>query len=314
MLGNIWRTEYCEAQFFRSQGLGNRLFPWARCRIFSWSNNIEMLAPHWCLLRIGPLRRRQMRLRSFRRQSMLCGQLKPSPDMVTGPKRALIRRKAIVVPEPRRLDRYDRGPPRSGPIIVRFSGVEEAFSPLMGWESPLREGLLASMRDHERQLGARTVGSTIGVHVRRGDFVAVSETELASWHGPVGALRTPMSWFVKSVSLVREILGHAAPAFVVSDGDLDELRPLLRLGGVTLLRGGSPISDMIALSNARILIGSMQSSFTAWASFLGQMTTCTFPAPTGRFLFVNQNGRYTGALDPETPPRGLLDDLEHLET
>jgi hypothetical protein len=111
---------------------------------------------------------------------------------------------------------------------------------------------------------------------------------------------------------VREILGTAAPVFVVSDGEPDQLRPLLALNNVTWLEGGSPISDMMALSNARILIGSMQSSFTAWASFLGQMTTFTFPGPAEQFPVANRKGLYAGPLDPEAPPSELVRDLRRL--
>jgi hypothetical protein len=46
----------------------------------------------------------------------------------------------------------------------------------------------------------------------------------------------------------------------------------------------------------------MGSSFTAWAAFLGQMTTCTFSDSGERFIFVNRAGLYTGALDPEARP------------
>lgn len=304
---------YCEVVFYRSQGLGNRLFPWARCRVFSWMNNVPMLAPNWCLFRIGPLRRRQVRLRDFRRQSMLCGQFRPTADMITGLRRALVRHQATVVPEPERLSGFETERLQSGLHIVRFRGIDLAFGALDGWNVRIRAALLASMKRRERELAARTRGSVIGVHVRRGDFYPVSEAELASWEGPHGALRTPMSWFIRSIALVRQLLGRVAPAFVVSDGDPHEMRTLLDLEDVTLLRDGSPISDMIALSNAQVVIGSMESSFTAWASFLGQMTTCTFPAPAKAFPFVNQTGRYTGSLNPEAPSDRLVRDLRRLK-
>jgi Glycosyl transferase family 11 len=243
---------------------------------------------------------------------MLCGQFMPSAGMVVGIRRAVIRQRATVVPEPERLDAIPTDGFGSGLQIVRFRGIHPAFAPLEGWDERIRAELIASMRAREGRLAARTSGSIIGVHVRRGDFYAASEADLASWEASHGAMQTPISWFVKSVILVRRLLGRSASVFVVSDGDPDELRPLLMLDDVTLLRGGSPISDMIALSNAQVLIGSMESSFTAWASFLGQMTTCTFPAPTPPFPYVNRRDSYTGSLDPDAPPEDLVRDLGRL--
>jgi hypothetical protein len=233
--------------------------------------------------------------------------------MIKGLERIAIRRRATILPEPDSLDSFDRGADASGDQLVRFRDVRNAFSPLEGWDSRLHDELVSSMNMRDRRLAARTEDSVIGVHVRRGDFYVVSEAELASWEGPRGALRTPTRWFVESVALVRKLLGRTAPVFVVSDGEPNELELLLALDGVTLLRGGSPISDLIALSNAKILIGSMESSFTAWASFLGQMTTCTFPVPTERFPFVNRKGLYTGALDPGADPAAdLIRDIRRL--
>src|SRR3954454_23821606 len=40
-------------------GLGNLLFPWARCEIFRPRHNLPMLAPRWTHAKIGPLLRRE---------------------------------------------------------------------------------------------------------------------------------------------------------------------------------------------------------------------------------------------------------------
>jgi hypothetical protein len=245
---------------------------------------------------------------------LLCSQLTPTEDMIKGLRRAIIRRRAAIVPEPQQLDPLDREDVLAGGRVVRFMGMGPKFAPIEGWDTRLRGELLRSMTPRDRQLAARTEGSVIGVHVRRGDFFVVPESELASWKGQHGAIQTPTRWFVDSVILVRELLGHAAPVFVVSDGESDDLTPLLRLGDVTFLRGGSPISDLLALSNAQVLVGSMESSFTAWASFLGQMTTCRFPAPSEQFTFANRKGRYTGVLEPGADiPGEFMRDLRLLQ-
>jgi hypothetical protein len=244
---------------------------------------------------------------------MLCGQFKPTADMVKGMERLAIRKRATILPEPERLEVFDHEGHASEECIVRFGDIRHGFAPLEGWDTRLRAELLRSMDASGRRLAARTEDFVIGVHVRRGDFYVVSEDAFTSWDGPHGARRTPMRWFVESVAFVRELLGRDAPAFVVSDGEPDEMEPLIALDHVTLLRGGSPLSDLIALSNAQVLIGSILSSFTAWASFLGQMTTVKFPAPSEDFAFVNRRGLYAGPLDTRAdPPAEFVRDLKRM--
>src|SRR5882724_5405748 len=55
---------YCEAVLPRT-GLGNRLFPWARCRVFSFTNQAPMLSPRWAQLKIGPLVRGEVDRRFY---------------------------------------------------------------------------------------------------------------------------------------------------------------------------------------------------------------------------------------------------------
>src|SRR5229473_2140179 len=57
-------SRYCRAILPRT-GLGNRLFPWARCRVFSFTNNVPMLSPRWAQLKIGPLLRGESDLRLY---------------------------------------------------------------------------------------------------------------------------------------------------------------------------------------------------------------------------------------------------------
>src|SRR5438105_4171690 len=49
---------YCAARLPRA-GLANRLFPYARCLVYSQRHGLPMLAPRWSQIKIGPLLRRE---------------------------------------------------------------------------------------------------------------------------------------------------------------------------------------------------------------------------------------------------------------
>lgn len=116
-------TLYCDAVFERGFGLGNRLFPWARARIFASANGVPMLAPRWVSPRIRPLFRGEAQARAFPRQVLLIGQLKPRPGDVTGLKRLLIERRSVVHPEPSDFSARLDGDFGTGNHLIRFEGT-----------------------------------------------------------------------------------------------------------------------------------------------------------------------------------------------
>ena len=93
----------------------------------------------------------------------------------------------------------------------------------------------------------------------------------------------------------------------MSDGQPHELRELLDEPGVELVTPASPISDMLLLSRAEVLIGSGGSSFSAWASFLGGMPTVSHPGQSLRWFLKTINPtQFVGELDPGAPTPEFL--------
>jgi hypothetical protein len=67
------------------------------------------------------------------------------------------------------------------------------------------------------------------------------------------------------------------------------------------------------LSKAKILIASGGSSFSAWASFLGQMPTISHPGQSlSWFKINNRNGYYVGEFNPTSPPQPFLEQIKSL--
>src|SRR5438309_1148882 len=82
----------CEAVLPRA-GLGNRLFPWARCRVFSFASKVPMVSPRWTQLKIGPLLRNESDLRLY------FNLFKPGADEVRGINKLRLRLFSKTEPE-----------------------------------------------------------------------------------------------------------------------------------------------------------------------------------------------------------------------
>ena len=85
------------------------------------------------------------------------------------------------------------------------------------------------------------------------------------------------------------------PIYVFSDAEDEYLKDILNLENCNRVHFGSAISDMIALSNARLLVAS-GSTFSMWASFLGQNPTIWFPGQMRQSL-INKSSFFEGEID-----------------
>jgi hypothetical protein len=149
----------------------------------------------------------------------------------------------------------------------------------------------------------------IALHLRHGDFAIPSCPEDLVTKG---GIRTPISWFIRSLKLIRDAIGFPAEAVIFSDGTDRDLAELLDCDNVRLVRTGSAISDLLALGRAKVLIGSGGSSFSAWASYLGQMPTITHPGqPLSWFKLSDERG-ILGEFDPSNPNAVFLDAVSSL--
>ncbi len=153
---------------------------------------------------------------------------------------------------------------RSFSKVSLFRGIEDYLQPLKGQQQFLLQRLRGMTRPiWLDRVQAASVGS-IGVHIRRGDLS----------HIPTVA---PLPWFIQTLKKIRQSARSEVPAFVVSDGRPEELREFLQLPGVQYVFTGSAISDLLLLSQARVLLASGGSTFSAWAAFLGQMPAAAPP-------------------------------------
>lgn len=208
---------------------------------------------------------------------------------------AILRYITRTVPEPESLQLEASGW-QARRALTTFRGEADHFKRLNGWD----EFLLSEIRMITKEMWLKRADQAgdiqVGVHVRRGDFATAANSGEFKTRG---GLRTPLSWFVHTLGLIRNIAGRTVAGCVFSDGTFEELADLLTLDKTYLIRTGSAIGDLLALSRSKILVATGGSTFSAWASFFGQMPTLTYPGQSlAWYNLTNRKGRYVGDFDP----------------
>lgn len=239
-------------------GLGNLLFPWARAKVFAKKNNTSFIFPTWPQLKLGPVLRNELDKRFY------FGLFKPNKNDVFGIK------KAYVLLTKKNVDEKDSKLSKEGNVIV-FSGMKGMFSELIGYSDYLRNELLSGLlvnriSDLEKKYKCK---ESVAVHIRMGDFRVAKIDEIVSGANNV---RLPMSWYISLINEIRNMLGKQLQINLFSDALDSELSEILSIPGICRISDNSAIEDMILMSQHKILVASA-STFSMWASFLGQVPT-----------------------------------------
>lgn len=263
-------------------GLGNELFPWARAELFASETGARLLAPRWTRLRLGPYLRREPEKRRY-------SGFFHAPEHLHGLGRSWIRMTGHLVAEGAKEEAAELARKSRRPWIVEFSGLADLFAPLGGQALFVREKLWRMTDPDLRPEGPEANERFVALHVRRGDLTrqGFSPEELR------GVLQfTPLSWFQGMVRALQRVEALSAlPILVFTDGDFDEVRPLLELRGVSRPPKQAAISDLWRMGQAALLFASGFSTFGMWASFLGGMPTIYAP---GKIQQLLQRGRNPG--------------------
>ena len=239
-----------------------------------------MLFPSWESWGLGPLLRRESDLRLY------LDLFKKPASQIGGVRKFWIQRSFLKITEPVSISQpyTDK---QSADGLITFEKLLDYYAQLNGWNAFLLEEIRGMTREKWLKKAAAVPVAPVGIHVRRGDFV-------------LSGSGIPISWFVKSLLLVRKIAGYPAKALIFSDGSARELRDILNLPHTSYIATGSAIGDLLSLAKQRFLIAPGGSTFSAWASFLGQMPTVTYPGqPLSWYQMINQDGLHKSELDPD---------------
>jgi hypothetical protein len=325
-------TIACTAHFPRGTGLGNRLFYWARARVFCRQHGLPMVAPRWWRPALGHLLRGTVSPERFAGQIALAGLFQAGPGDLPwhwrlGPQLAgrIIHEQDFMpgqdcmaiggCAESWGAPLPDPGPVASngylqqghGRSLLLLDRPHYSFAGLNGHAPLLRRDLWAITRPRQLQRARSVPLAPIGINIRCGrDFrpppAAGAGAEWIGW-----LQQTPLAWFMETLQAVRDLAGEPVPALVVSDGSEQQLRPLLDLPAVRLVRPTTAIIDLMVLSRTRLLLGSGSSSFSAWAAFLGQQTAITAPGhPFSRWDLEPRAGQTLASFQPRQPDPQVL--------
>lgn len=272
-------------------GLGNLLFNWARCMVASREHGWRVVWPTW---KSHKPKNKRVNPYDHRLYDDL---FEPTDEYVHG------WRKPLALASRRWVSEQDAlaDPPRRR-CVVQFRGMQGRFETFLGQREWVRERLLAMTRP-EHLAGYRAAcPAPVSIHVRRGDFAWRPDRE-ATASSDNSAL--PIEWYVAALEAVRAQARSTLEAWVFSDGTEQELAPLLSMPAVRRMEYGSAIADMLALSRGRLLVAS-GSTFSMWASWLGQVPTMWYPGKHLQRLHVDSRDTEIEWAEGDVLPAGFL--------
>ena len=274
---------YTAVSFNRGMGLGNRLWPWSRCKIFSRDNNAKMLAPSWFHFRTAPFRMGGIDYGKSLRKILLYKNF-VSVNEIKGFCKYKIKFSAKKLTEKEFNDNDKKNK------LVVFEGYGDFFGGLRGNQEFLFNELLAITNNRDKQSFNKYSQYDLALNIRTGnDFPH----------------KSPINWYVSLLIKLKQIRPHLI-CKIISDGNEKDLKLLTEIEGVELVHSRSAILDLLILTKAKLIIGSGGSSFTAWGSFLsGAQTWIQKGKPMSYFNLYNQ---------PEGPVLYELDSFDDFKS
>jgi len=257
---------YTAVNFSRGMGLGNRLWPWSRCKIFSRDHNAKMLAPSWFHFRTAPFRMGGIDYGKSLRKILLYKNF-VSVHEIKGICKYKIKLSTKKLAEIE-LNDYDK----ENKLIV-FEGYGDFFGGLLGNREFIFNELLTITNKRDKLIYKNYPPYDIALNIRTGnDFPH----------------KSPIKWYVSLLIELKKIRPQLI-CKIISDGKEKDLKPLIEIEGVELVHSRSAILDLLILTKAKLIIGSGGSSFTAWGSFLsGAQTWIQKGKPMSYFNLYNQ--------------------------
>ena len=252
--------------FFRKGGcgLGNLLFTYARAYVYAKKVEGKLIWPTWMSINPSIIfsKENDKRLYNdlfFNSEKAISG-IEKLKILLTKEK---VLEKNIVNYTKKELD--DK--------VVVFEGMDGCFDPIMYDSKMVKENIINCLREKNRKVLKADYSDGIMMHVRLGDFSRATQEQLLSGQHNSSI---PIEWYCGILEEIRSITEKKVKCYVVSDGTKEELKPLLEKENVERVTWGTRISDILALSKAKLFIAS-GSSFSMWARYLGRMSVIAFP-------------------------------------
>jgi hypothetical protein len=251
-------------------GLGNMLLVWARAIVFAEINHLPIQQPNWYTLHIGPWLRQEKCKRyygSFFHSNGYKSTLSVYLNGLGHPKHFHFN--PAIQPFEASAPPYQA----SGRHVFVFDTLppwHDYFQELREFHAIIKDKLYNYVRPSVLQAILDQPAPEIGIHIRRGDY---QEPKAGDDFRIQRHAYTPLNWYIDTLKRIRQVAGWDVPATIFSDGYATELQAILELPQVSLSEETSALSDLLTMSRSRLLVGSCHSSFSSWASYLGQCPT-----------------------------------------
>jgi hypothetical protein len=277
-------------------GLGNMLLVWARAILFAHINCFPVVKPAWGQFAIGPYLRGERDKRYYGHLFSHKNYVSQFTYLLASLNKPLVHNNPAIS----KLELPNSELQTSTNHLFIFNQLphwSDFFVDLREHQPIVKDKLLSSIRPSVLAAISKRLPPQIGVHIRMGDFRTLkTEDDFTR----LGGVRTPFSWFIRVINTIRKIVGYDVPVTIFSDGYDRELSELLKLPQVNRDPATSALSDLLTLSKSKLLIASSGSTFSNWASYLGQCPTIWHPAHfhAGVFPYEVSQSKFEGGFDP----------------
>lgn len=238
------------------RGLANLLYVYARAVIYAKKNGLEIIWPTWFSIQLN-------RIIGFKKDKRSYHDLFVNRSGYIGGLRKLVllatKRKVLVRHEIDNLDDY------SNTIFCFWRFYGDPFEGIRNDSKILYDDLRRNLHKKNLKVLSYDYENKIGVHVRLDDFKVNASREISSEEN----VRTPIQWYVNTISRIRRVVGRDIPIEVFSDGLDEELVEIRRMSNARRLTFGTAIGDILALSQYKLIVGS-GSTFSVMARYLGR--------------------------------------------
>jgi len=255
-------------------GLGNKLFVWARGSVFGRMHGLRHYTYNWShyswrnWLEFNGEDGAQRR--SLYGQSFLSNDLVAKLQLLRLPFSRSVFEPSILAQDRKELVLNDY----HYAVFSKLPHWESYFVGLREHRDYLRQQLRCELKSSHRFVDPSKVPA-IAVHVRMGDFRPPDETRPFAEQGNT---RTSIAYFKEIIGQLREAAGWSVPVTIFSDGKSSELSELLSLGSVERYADSkSDIEELLAMSQAKVIVTSAGSTFSLWAAFLSDAVTIHHP-------------------------------------
>ena len=227
-------------------GLANMFFPMYRALQASKQFDGEFLMPTPTQIKIGPMLRRERDLRLY------------SDIFVKRSPGEILKRFSLSIRRTITEESFGNAP--KGPCgAVLFAGLKNHFKDL---DLSRRQDFMSLLSQRSSNPLQRDTIEEIALHIRMGDFSQKQTNNMNS--------RVSFDWYAKALEVARERY-PGIPARIYSD-EPGRCREFASDSECELADEGNALEDIFNLAKSRALVAS-QSSFSLWASFLGQSET-----------------------------------------